>query len=304
MRTEKDLCIEMLRPEQVPRFGRFLEEMEPEGVEGLHRSDFIAVGALDADEPVGLGYARIFRDRPGTDRPYATIYGIVAADSFRGIKLESLMFELIDETLRNLGCDEAFFNFINDTSGFQQICLTLEKSGWDRPVIDCWEYHLSVPKAFAEIRWLQRAERRRRGESIFLWKDITSEERKQLKNEGDKNSWKADGVSPFFKGLVYDPNTSVGLRMNGNVHGWLIMESPGPGRNHASSYWVRKEFRGGINTIQLLGASLIQMKKNDIQELTYSVKTKNQSVVSFYESAVGPAITRKVEYWYSKKIFD
>lgn len=85
-----------------------------------------------------------------------------------------------------------------------------------------------TPEEAAECDWYKKA-RMPAGASIFPWSELTDAERDALKRSQAEHPWIHPELEPWRCDDRFDEVSSVGMRKDGAVVGWVINHRPAPG---------------------------------------------------------------------------
>lgn len=118
--------------------------------------------------------------------------------------------------------------------------------------------------------WIHHTSRLPPSMSIFTWKDLKPEERKQIEHWGEQGRFLAY-LSPFREETNISKETSVGLRQDGLVIGWCITRWLSPSTICFYSLFIdRSFFHSGLG-IQLLNESIRRVKQLPIPDAVLEI---------------------------------
>lgn len=174
---------------------------------------YIAVGVLFEENPVGLG---IFVKYP--EQKAAQLVSIFINKEHRHQHLGSQVLTLLEEELSQEKdtYQQVFARYPlgNETAPFfEKLILnhqwtlgeTLLGGKIPNNVNFTWLKNFSLPSQY----------------EFFNWKDLTESDREQIRQKHEKKVWNPN-ISPFDKEEDIDYLNSLGLRLNGELIGWMI----------------------------------------------------------------------------------
>jgi len=180
----------------------------------------------------------------------------------------------------------------------------LEKDGWDKPKVASYCYRAAIDKVFESAPWVNKDRRYRYRQYIFPWSNLTDEERTQLEDEKGPGSWRDEITpsSPLIFPKTFEPNTSLGIRIQGEIAGWNITGMYEPDTLLYGSYFVRKHFRNAGMPIALLLESLKRQQASGIVNVIWFAAAENK-MVKLYDRIFGPRISsRNAVYTVNKRL--
>lgn len=101
-----------------------------------------------------------------------------------------------------------------------QITKTLEPLDWKAPKKILILYKFS-PELFMQMPWCQHM-RLPEDFEIFYRNTLIEQDKQQILNRQKQSNWYPDALSPVFDKPEFESENSVGLRLHGEVVGWLI----------------------------------------------------------------------------------
>ncbi len=203
--------------------------------------------------------------------------------------------EITEELTRELGklhCKLIGFTFnaaYPIAPAFEKV---LKTQGWEGPDLFMLRYHF-VGDDF-KPSWLKRAKRKPylAGYDPFPWKELTSEEREELKNLQENIAF-PETVLPFneYEDPV-DPLNSLGLRFEGKVVGWMLTHRIKPDTIRYSSLYIFPEHQSRGMAIKLLADSITLQQQAHVTfallELNVERERVELSWFQFVEKRIAP----------------
>ncbi|MGE5702200.1 MAG: GNAT family N-acetyltransferase [Clostridia bacterium] len=170
--------------------------------------------------------------------------------------------------------------------------------GFQQPV-QAFHTVLLSAKQLAEAPWIKNS-RIPSAYSCFSWGELTLKERIQLeRNEGN---WYPYELSPFHGEGKINLRYSLGLRYNGNVIGWLIVEPKSAETALIRSLFVREPYAQQGAGIRLF-ARYVQLTARDqvFGYLTGAVDASNRPVLNFIQAYCRHAICDHIIHYEATK---
>lgn len=201
----------------------------------------IAAVAARAEEPVGLALAEI---APEGDT--ATVLSLFVADAFRRRGIGTQLLRQLEDELRRRGVHQAVQVFASEKASTPALEKLLDRRGWGvaRP-----RMFLCQARRQALLALRDRPLLRRRpfppGYTVIPWREVTAQERQRV------GSWLESGlapayVNPFREEEKQDAATSLALRHQGELVGWLITHRIAPETLRFTNLFVREDTIKGL----------------------------------------------------------
>jgi GNAT superfamily N-acetyltransferase len=213
------------------------------------------------------------------------------------------------ELLKKFGTDSADLDLlelsvIENEESHGAILRVAKKNGWSDPKISSYCYRTTIEKFFESVPWAKQGRKYRYPQYFFPWTELTSDERNQLKDEEGPGSWRdePDPASPLVFGMNFEPNTSLGVRIDGEIVGWMINGLYGADTVLYGSYFVRKPYRNAGLAISLLLESLKRQRKTEIPNCVWFAQKGNPEAKRLYDKMLAPCILSRNIVYSTKKI--
>ncbi len=225
----------------------------------------------------------------------------------------------VKKAFRNLGVGaELLKKFETDSADLDLLELTVieneeshgailrvaKKNGWSDPKISSYCYRTTIEKFFESVPWAGKHREYRYQQYLFPWKELTSAERNQLKDEEGPDSWRdePDPASPLAFGRDFEPNTSLGVRIDGEIVGWMINGLYGADTVLYGSYFVRRPYRNAGMAISLLLEALKRQRKTEIPNCVWFAQNSNPEAKRLYDKILAPCILSRNAVYITRKI--
>ncbi|NET33068.1 MAG: GNAT family N-acetyltransferase [Cyanothece sp. SIO1E1] len=194
----------------------------------------VAISACIDREPVGLTLAELQADST------AEILSIFVKSSYRNQGIGSALLNRLQTELQLQGCHqlELVYTTGPSTPILERI---LQKFDWSTP-----EPRRLICKfdsrRLLQLPGVQKPHRLPKGFSLFSWTDLTEQERRSL-SSAEVTAWAPEDLHPFRYEHNFDPATSLGLRHQGAIIGWMINHRLGADTIRFSSSYVRPDLQ-------------------------------------------------------------
>ncbi len=192
-----------------------------------YRSELVALGgsgpglpvawtAHDDGRPAGLALARLGTEDP----PEAELLSLFVASARRNRGTATALLAALESDLARTGVRRLHGVYMSGKPHVAALERVFAKRGFDPPV------HRKVAVQFAPEEpsravWYRKA-RLPDDSVVFPWTDLTADELADLKRSQQERPWIPPALEPWSADPNVDPVSSVGLRRNGEVVGWVI----------------------------------------------------------------------------------
>lgn len=262
-----------------PRYRHVLTEKQPQDL------DVIALGARVEGKPVGLALIQHLTSYRETSEATTRLYSIFVAKDHRR---KGIGRALIEHALASASQASSFqllaeySNLMSNQKGFERF---LAASGWEPPKL--LELRLG---ALAEctkdlaVAWAPMMKRaKRKGYASTLWCEITPEDRKVAQKLAENDPFARR--YPFWQYEKHiDPKLSLALRLNGELVGWVLAQTPeDQAHHHYVAGFVRQDLQSaGWLAIGIFDASQLQYDQYGPKSLTlYETQGDNPKMITF-----------------------
>jgi hypothetical protein len=125
--------------------------------------------------------------------------------------------------------------------------------------------------------------------TIFPWTELTEAERQTLQRTQAETQWIHPDLEPWRFDQGFDPQSSVGMRRDGEVVGWVINHQIAPDMVRFTVSFIRTDLarRGGI--FPLYVASLERLRGTGVT-CTFVTASQFESMVKFVLRRCAPFV--------------
>lgn len=234
--------------------------------------------------PAGLAIAEI---APG-DQAAAELLSVFVVADWRGQGVATRLVEELEHDLRRHGASSLEATYMTGKPAIAAIERIFEKRGFQPP-----EQRKIVvrftPEEAATTEWYGKA-RLPPGAEVFSWADLSPDELEALKRSHEQTPWIDPDLEPWRMSPRFDPVSSVGMRKDGQVVGWVINHPIGPKLICFTTSFMRRDLarRGAIFSLYV--ASLERLKGSGVT-CTFVTSAVYQNMVRFVLRRCAPYIS-------------
>lgn len=243
----------------------------------------IALAASYLEQPVGLALAEIWED----DSSSAEVLSIFVEPPQRCAGIGTALLTRLEEELSQRGCTKAKLSYMTGKSTTPALERLLQKCNWT-----CPQPRMLICKGQAETiiqaPWMKRYSRIPSSYSIFPWLEITQEERQAIQQQQETQPWIPEDLIPFQYEKHLEPITSLGLRYQGQVVGWVINHRFSPDTIRYTCSFVRKDLQKMGRIISLYAEAAKLQVQAKISNVIWTVPVAHESMVNFVKHRWAP----------------
>ena len=179
----------------------------------------LAVAASLGGQPAGLALAElpIAQDR---DQHSAELLSVFVDKTCRGHGLGKALLGALESLVAEAGLGELAAVYMRGKPSIDIVERLLAQHGWSEPEPRMVTVKFMVEELY-KAAWLHRYAPRA-GYEIFSWMDLRDAEREEIRRSHETDAWIAPDLVPWKYDSEYEPTTSVGMRFEGKVVGWVI----------------------------------------------------------------------------------
>ncbi len=142
---------------------------------------------------------------------------------------------------------------------------------------------------------------------VFLWKEITQQEKQEILQKKQKQNWYPDILSPFQHEAKMDLATSAGLRYKGKIVGWMITHRLKPDTVEFTAAFVDQGAAGGGLRKQSLFLPILVkaihfFREDGAKYGIWQMQVGNPSIQKFVDKFLKPYLISFVESKVSYKV--
>ena len=231
-----------------------------------------AIGAAIFKKPVGMVLALV--NQPSYR---GTIESLYVVNNYRDQGIGTTLMRMIEEQLAQKGCKELQLNYRKpDDVEDDVIERIIRKGGWEKPkdvntLFKLKDWQKVLDASWANVRMPSSCQ-------VFRWCDLGNEDMRRLKEDEKRVSNEEEYFSPFVE-ADFDSDSSLGLRYNGQVIGWMITRRLSQDVIAFSNLYVKKDFQGRIFGPLILAESIRIAHDNKIPKAIFVVRNANKRML-------------------------
>jgi GNAT superfamily N-acetyltransferase len=202
---------------------RYLLALVGTGQPGADGHRPMAAVATIGGRPVGLALAQ----RAPAIPPTAEVLSLFVVKDLRGQGIATRLLASLEDVVSRIGVTEIAGTYMTGKPAVAAVERVLAKRGFDPPVSRRLIIKFT-PEQSRQCRWFRRA-RMPEGASIFKWSELTRDDLARLKRSQAERRWIHPKLEPWNWDRNFDPVSSVGMRKDGEIVGWVISHRMSPG---------------------------------------------------------------------------
>jgi peptidoglycan pentaglycine glycine transferase (the first glycine) len=234
--------------------------------------------------PVGLVLAGL----PTAERASAELLSVFIDADFRNQGVATFLLAGLEADLAARGVRELEGVYMAGKPGIDALERVFVKRGFTAPVlrkvvVQC------TPEEASRTDWFRKA-KMPAGATIFPWAELTPDEYATLRRSQAEQPWIPQILEPWSCGPNFDQVSSVGMRLDGRVVGWILNHRVAPNLVRFTACFVRADLqrRGGM--FPLLVASLERLMGTGAV-CTFVTTNQFPEMVSFTHRRLGPFVS-------------
>ena len=143
-----------------------------------------------------------------------------------------------------------------------------------------------TPEQAVNCPWWGRG-RLPEGGEMFMWTELTAAERAHMQKTNAETPWIDPLLEPWICDARADPISSVGMRVNGEVLGWVINHRAPPNFVVFTTAFVRKDFQRIGALFKLLVHSIVNIQNQGLC-ITFVTSSMYPRMLPFTLTRIGP----------------
>ena len=244
-------------------------------------SRMIACAAVEDREPAGLALAQLPKD---PSQP-AEILSLFVRPDVRGRGVATGLIAGLEQAAQDAGRDEIMGVYMTGKPSIPVIEHIFAKRGFTPPELRKAAVRIT-PEQAVSCPWWGRG-RLPEGGEMFMWKDLTAAERAHMIKTNSETPWIDPLLEPWICDARADPLSSVGLRVNGDVLGWVINHRAPPNFVVFTTAFVRKDFQRIGALFKLLVHSIVNIQNQGLC-ITFVTSSMYPRMLPFTLTRIGP----------------
>jgi GNAT superfamily N-acetyltransferase len=244
----------------------------------------LALAATFLGRRVGLAIVEIINQY---GQETAVLGSIYIVPEFRGQGIGYELLQNIEKILKSQNINKLKIYYLKERSNSMVLERLLAGSNWSTPQ-NCLIQLTSSIEKILQAPWLKN-DPIPASWIIFSWNELPDEERRRIEEENRQDWWIPSALLPSgipgeIKEKEFEPQTSVGLYVNGQVQGWMINYKLSDTTLLFSKGWVKKGLqRQGrfLPFLALLGESIRRFSRTSYQFGIWQVANNQPAMQAF-----------------------
>lgn len=250
--------------------------------------------ALDTEGPVAL----LVAERRGGAR--CRLLSLFVLPDHRERGLASHLLARSEELAAERGATELEGFYRTSWRSLAAIERLLRNAGWSPPQTRCLigRGARDTLGSIGELAPVKLPE----GVELFTWRDLSNAEERSILERQEREGWFPQALTPFQAAPRIEQNISVGLRVAGEVAGWMIVHRLSYDTVQYSALFVRHDLRGsGLARALVAEAIRRRLQVPAIRHGVFLVDTRNKPMLRFAEGPLRPLLAQRSELRVSRK---
>ena len=234
--------------------------------------------------PAGLALAEISASDPST----AELLSLLVVSEARGRGLATALVAALEQDLARRGVAEISGVYMSGKAFTPALERVFARRGFSAPqvrkiVVQC------TPEEAARTDWFQKA-RLPEGGLVFPWAELPREEYDQLRRSQAERPWIPQILEPWSCGEHVDAASSFGLRLYGEVAGWVLTHRVAPLLVRYTACFVREDLQAQGALFPVLVASIERLMGTGAT-CTFVTSSQFPRMVRFTQRRLAPFVS-------------
>lgn len=246
----------------------------------------LAVAARIGQQPVGLALAEVSLSE-SAERAPAELLSLYVEKGVRGRGVGKALLAALEQLLGEAGETELRAVYMQGKASIKAVEQILASNGWSTPEPRMVTVKFMVEELY-KAKWLHRYPPRP-GYELFSWMDLKPEEREEMIRSHEQTGWIEPDLLPWdYDQHEYEPVTSVGLRFQGKVVGWVINHRLADDTVRYTCSFVRKDLQRVGAILPLYCESFRRLHKFGFQRGMFVAPLHHPRMAQFARRWFGP----------------
>lgn len=268
------------------------------------RKKAINVGLLDPllsviarrnDKIAGMVIAEFNKHKPA-----AEIVSLYIDPQYRNKGLASRLLKLTEENLAKSGYKRARMILWSNWNSFELGKRLLNKNGWSH-LFEIMIIVRATIDSSAELNWELTDDVLINQYEILPWVNISSQLKKELATDQERNNIFPPYLSPFQKENKIEKQCSLGVVMKGIIIGWNICYRQNRDTVEYNNLFIREEYRKSGLAQHLILKSVKLQRENNIPNIIGVFDVENVPVYEWYSKKMEKFLTSSTKIYQSYK---
>lgn len=255
------------------------------GLAEQHVIQPVAVVAWGDTDPVGLALAEV----PVENRAAAPeVLSLFVAPAYRNQGIATRMLDELEQEIARRGFDSVTAVYMTGKPGTEAVERVLVKRGWEPPVTRSVTTRFTLDEA-ERTPWFGRVQLPESEFQIFSWRDLTPEDKAELRRSHETNPWIAEGLEPWrHESYGFEEISSVGARYRGAIVGWVINHAVDARTVRFTCSFMRADLSRRGRILPLYTESLRRLRGTQYDTAMFITPMKFKEMVDFVRRRCAP----------------
>ncbi len=272
-----------------PAFRRLLD-LEPTVLhpeEGdQRRIQPLAIGAWADGAPVGLALGAL----PGDQEDAGELLSLYVLPAARRQGIADRLVSRFEDAVRDAGLSRLQTVYTTGKPGAGIFEHLIAGRRWSPPVTRMLVVKFTVAEAMTTT-WYQKY-RRRSSFEFFPWKELPRDELRRLQDSQAATGWIAEDLVPWkFAHRACEPHSSIGVRLDGEIVGWVINHQTGPESVRFTCSYIRRDLARRGRIVPLYSESIRRLSETSLTRCTLTVPMHHREMVAFVKRRCAPWVS-------------
>lgn len=242
-----------------------------------------ALAAEVAGRPAGL----LLGGLPISDRGAAEVLSLFVLPQARRQGIAAELLAGFERRAEELGIDRVETVYLTGKPGSAAFERLIARAGWEPPLPRMLIYKCELPEAF-RMPWFERYEPRT-GIEIFPWRELPPGAAEALRRSQEADPWIAPDLEPWrFDEHGFEPASSVGMRLDGAVVGWVINHAVGTETVRFTCSFIRRDLQRRGRLVAAYSESIRRLAETDFCRCMFAVPMEKKEMARFVERRCAP----------------
>jgi GNAT superfamily N-acetyltransferase len=245
----------------------------------------IAIGAIKEGCPVGL----VLAERSADSRR-AEVLSLFVTPSARRCGVGTALLTQLEQTLAECGCTEVQMVFMTGKPAIAALEQLLETHHWTAPqtrMIVC----KSTIDRITQAPWMAQ-HHLPASFTVFPWHELTAADREALHQEQQTATWIPPDLAPLAQEQEnLEPLTSLGVRYQGSVVGWLLTHRLNAETIRYTCSFIRTDLQRRGRIIPLYVEAIRRQAIAGIPHGIWTVPLRHTAMFNFVQNRMAPYMT-------------
>ncbi len=258
------------------------------------KNPILAVSVRKDNNIVGLCIAE-FDD----SKSYSEIISFYIEPEFRNEGIGQELLNKTEQILSQKGFREVRTYFWSSWESTESTKHILEKQEWSEPEKLMHVFRTDIARV-SNIPWRDNVILPE-GYEIIPWSWVSPDEKKEIKDEQEFMPFFSESFSPFYHEDRLAYYTSLGLKYNDKVIGWLLTYWNSPATIEYNNVFIRQEFRLGIKIpLEMIRIASMKQVEQNVPDILWSVGEENSLLEQYLDKKFGDYSDKATIYRSSK----